>query len=305
MIRAPSALVLALCVGCFDPTGDDSPRDASMPDVGVAVDAGLTCQACRRDCTGRACGDDGCGGSCGKCGVGQVCRVDRCVDEVDPCASLDCGPNGKGGSCGACPGGYTCNAAGYCIPDGGCASLPAGGACVAGSVTFCEGGAVSRKFCPYRNCQVDPASGKAGCAPATCIPNCFGRGCGADGCGGICGTCLSDEKCDTDLGACVPPCSRVSSVGMCQGTALIACFGGRMEKTSCLAFDQICDPHGCSSAACRPVDRMTPCMGVSAAGFCHGDTLYFCSGQAVVTQRCADDGQRCARVAADRYACVK
>ncbi len=35
-----------------------------------------------------------------------------------------------------------------------------------------------------------------------CTPNCTGKTCGADGCGGQCGTCLSAEVC-TDVGTCV------------------------------------------------------------------------------------------------------
>jgi hypothetical protein len=35
-----------------------------------------------------------------------------------------------------------------------------------------------------------------------CVPNCSGRVCGDDGCGGSCGTCAANQVCRVD-GACV------------------------------------------------------------------------------------------------------
>jgi hypothetical protein len=39
---------------------------------------------------------------------------------------------------------------------------------------------------------------------AVCTPQCTGRGCGDDGCGGACGTCVAGQSCDA-TGRCAPP----------------------------------------------------------------------------------------------------
>jgi hypothetical protein len=39
----------------------------------------------------------------------------------------------------------------------------------------------------------------------TCVPNCDGRECGPDGCGGLCGCCAASDLCDAS-GACNPGC---------------------------------------------------------------------------------------------------
>ena len=40
--------------------------------------------------------------------------------------------------------------------------------------------------------------------PDICTPNCEGRACGPDGCGGNCGTCKMQLESCTDEGQCVP-----------------------------------------------------------------------------------------------------
>lgn len=41
------------------------------------------------------------------------------------------------------------------------------------------------------------------CAPDSCVPNCTGKVCGNDGCGGLCGKCADNENC-TLTGTCIP-----------------------------------------------------------------------------------------------------
>ena len=46
---------------------------------------------------------------------------------------------------------------------------------------------------------------------APCVPDCAGKACGADGCGGVCGECAAEEWCVNaecvPLGGCIPSCS--------------------------------------------------------------------------------------------------
>ncbi len=39
--------------------------------------------------------------------------------------------------------------------------------------------------------------------PISCLPDCMGRQCGEDGCGGICGTCRGEESCSVFTGECL------------------------------------------------------------------------------------------------------
>jgi hypothetical protein len=68
-------------------------------------------------------------------------------------------------------------------------------------------------------------------APLGCIPNCAGKACGGDGCGGSCGTCLSDSVCEDGR-----PCN-------------VSCEGG---QCLCLARSHECTPNLCcrEGAAC-------------------------------------------------------
>lgn len=128
-----------------------------------------------------------------------------------------------------------------------------GDRCCAGAV--CRGGRCDcrggRKRCGNR-CIRDTAcctGGRTGCATnQTCIngacvsticrPNCTDKQCGADGCGGSCGTCAVGRACSAD-GRCLPTCRP-------------SC--GRRQ----------CGPDGCggSCGTCRTGRTCT------AAGFC-------------------------------------
>jgi len=72
------------------------------------------------------------------------------------------------------------------------------------------------------SCTADTARPALGCADTGhgsdhctcgraegCAPSCAGRTCGSDGCGGSCGACGADERCDA--GACVPDVMDCSS----------------------------------------------------------------------------------------------
>lgn len=50
--------------------------------------------------------------------------------------------------------------------------------------------------------SVDASPGDASVADAICVPDCSGRECGSDGCGGVCGTCDRGSACSG--GECVP-----------------------------------------------------------------------------------------------------
>ena len=153
-----------------------------------SCDSGETCSnnecVCVPDCSGKECGDDGCGGSCGSCDSELFCSNGQCVEDCSPdCSDKECGDDGCGGSCGSCPSGETCsNNECVCAPitckslgvfcgshDNGCGGTLNCGSCSPGQV--CTNG-----LC-------------------VCTPDCSGKECGSDGCGGSCGSCSSGLFC--------------------------------------------------------------------------------------------------------------
>lgn len=60
--------------------------------------------------------------------------------------------------------------------------------------------------------------GAADAGPPGCMPQCDGRFCGPDGCGGVCGVCANDDVCD-ELGQCVPQGSPLCPPTGSEGTS--------------------------------------------------------------------------------------
>jgi uncharacterized protein (TIGR03382 family) len=134
---------------------------------------GAACQDCKPSCVLKECGGDGCGGLCGQCFGAETCIGGKCVC-VPSCGGAQCGDDGCGGTCGSCTSGATC-VAGACK-------------CAVHSHTGCCGDAV----CWYNSCDAQEdvvISCPNGCSEGSCLgcePDCAGKACGADGCGGWC-----------------------------------------------------------------------------------------------------------------------
>ncbi len=137
--------------GQFD---DDGCLDWGPPEpcVGAGHCVEDAC-VCEPNCAGRQCGYDGCEGSCGTCASGTTCSfyhcTDQCVEECDFEGETACSGDGYV-ACGQFDGDE-------CLEWGPVVSCGSAGQCVGGS-----------------------------CA---CQPDCEGKVCGDDGCGGSCGSC--------------------------------------------------------------------------------------------------------------------
>ncbi len=108
-------------------------------------------------------GDTGGPGGDGTDGAGEG---EECVPICEP--GWECGPDGCGGVCGTCPDGESCNNATHmCVPSG----------------------------------QLEPPQDGGFGPNGECLPQCTGKQCGPDGCGGSCGWCGGDDSCQE--GACV------------------------------------------------------------------------------------------------------
>ena len=156
---------------------------------------------------------------CGDCPEGQVCIVDYNYPWTNHCCELQCGDsdmgpacgdNGCGGTCGECDEGFMCGAvqdrggqtAKVCLPT--CAawcnlqSFECGTHAAVGP-TDTDNGECLCGQCPEGDTCTD--------AGTCCIPDCDGKECGDDGCGGSCGQCDYEDECSEDgTCVCIPDC---------------------------------------------------------------------------------------------------
>jgi hypothetical protein len=82
---------------------------------------------------------------------------------------------------------------------------------------------------------------------ATCMPNCSDRTCGADGCGGICGNCAVNQRCQGGVCVCVPESPAATCNGRC-GIWTNTC-GQPVVCVTCPA-DRICLGNGSCAEVC-------------------------------------------------------
>jgi len=261
---------------------------------------------CFPDCTGKECGDDGCGGSCGDCGEGEVCFYNECC--VPDCTDKECGDDGCGGSCGDCGENKYCDDLNTCqdcsCGDKECGTDQCGNSCG----TCADGTGCLEKFgkCVPEGCYPKDTPGCNGCACEECVfamdsyckdsawdsicvgecndscngncpcfPDCAGKECGDDGCGGSCGECVEGSVC-FDGFCCVPNCT-----GKICGSD--GCGGSCGECAEGL----ICSPDG--TACTEPVGCKDMCGGQSPDG-CYCDEQCFDYGDCCpdVCDECGD-----------------
>lgn len=136
-------------------------------------------------------------------------------------------------------------------------------------------------------------SGTWGPCEGQILPDCAGRVCGSNGCGGSCGNCLQGEVCD-DTGRCgTPVCGASNFTTTCPGGFTCPANGRCNTDRSCGCLD--------GYVAQR-------CDGVSCGGTCSFPNWYcaraaFCGGSAIVCPggylcprwaRCDTDTRSCA-----------
>ena len=274
-------------------------------------DCGLDCGGgCEPNCFNKECGPDGCENSCGSCPMGTTCNKGGICQQVckPNCEEVECGSDGCGGSCGLCSAGMACKY-GDCIVSMSCAELvdcqwscpeydeecqagcsqdasPAAKEqwwavvgcimeyCPEGSSPDCAGevmqGACADEWyacqectpdCEGKQCGDNGCGGDCGECPGgyacdnfgycLCQPYCDGKQCGNDGCGGSCGTCGAGDVCNY-MGKCVcmPKCQNKQ----CGPDACGGSCGQCPQGFNCTPNGQ-CKPGGnqqCGNGMCQP-----------------------------------------------------
>ncbi|RLD10090.1 MAG: hypothetical protein DRI44_06920, partial [Chlamydiae bacterium] len=220
----------------------------------ACCDNGQTCYSANC-CTPKTCSQQGyecgsqtdtCGNtiSCGSCGSNEECKNGKCRCEFEECGG-DCCDDGE-----VCDGSDNCclpNCAGKECGDDGC-----DGSCgTCGVNESCNTGICE---CDYTECNSVCCNNGEVCDGSNncCLPNCAGKECGDDGCGGSCGSCGINETCTT--GIC--ECDYVE----CDGTC---CSSGQV----CYS-DVCCTPQTCIDQSYECGSQSDTCGGTIDCGTC-------------------------------------
>ncbi len=213
------------------------------PEGGICIDG----KCCMPECLGKVCGPDGCGGSCGKCPDWHGCQDGQCVVD-NPCGVDYEGEVGCGGcACEEC----TCETDPYCCDH------PWDASCVKTCTNLCGGCESCMGECFDQECGADHCGGSCGSCPqgkpfcldghcqADCTPDCEGKSCGDDGCGGSCGSC-PDVEVQENYSTMIQGCG---ADGQCHCARCIYPYFG--EPWSCEGDCQImfCVPN-CAGKEC-------------------------------------------------------
>lgn len=217
-------------------------KQGQMCSNGVCVDG------CKPNCAGKQCGSDGCGGVCGVCQGDEVCLNGKC-ESLMPCswAANQCMMQCNGGfdDCVKECSGQLGQVEKVefmdfisCIKKN-CIGSGAG-------LFLCLSQAIESKMCKK---EVD--------ACLKCIPNCSGKECGPNGCGGICGVCKGSSQCVNFkcLEQCVPDCKdKECGEDGCGGVCGVCLNGSYCKDGKCIG--------GQGSMDCKQgLQCMSACFG--------------------------------------------
>jgi hypothetical protein len=269
------------------------------------------------------------------CGLGKVCHDGSCCDAAANCVGKECGSDSCGGTCGDCPPEGTC-VKGLCdVPchectEGTirCVGEDQWAACTL--VDDCWVWPAAMTPCPpSQQCVCLTTADGESCQPVAgeecvCVPDCSGKDCGADGCGGSCGQCsgvnvvcqaghcgcagplcgdaccASYQVCTDGLTCCNPACDGKECgedgcggvCGTCPGGDWVSCVlgtcvcQGTVCPKACCANSQICDAGGnCCDEQCDGKEcGANGCGGV--CGLCE-------PGQMCMNGLCPPPGKEC------------
>ena len=215
------------------------------------------------------------------------------------------GSSSKGPAASTCTG-ITCGGNGQCV-------LTADGT----ALCLCDPGfTASGLICVAPGSQDAAVAGDTPQTPqpdSGCVPQCTGKTCGSNGCGGLCGTCPTGEGC-SPLGTCVTPacgslkcgetdsngiaCSACDTGSCCNGTCIVLGMDeancGKCALTcpalqSCVVGECLACTANCTGKTCGPDGCGGLCGTCSAGTVCFGGTCTACLPNCL-NSVCGDDG---------------
>ena len=227
--------------------GDDAGGEPPTPLCTVeneAVDCG----------PGAFCAVDGACAPLPPCGGGQTCPSGlACDEESGSCARPATGCTGAGCGCNVpadCDDGVFCNGAESC--DAARGECVAGASPCSGALAVCdEDGDACVACLEWYDCPgfFDECIDNA----CVCVPDCTGRECGDDGCGGTCGPgCQANALCGDDgLCGCVPDCTgKVCGSDGCGGSCGACGAGEACNDVGQCACAPDCSGRECGDDGC-------------------------------------------------------
>lgn len=302
-------------------------------------------EICIPQCEGRTCGDDGCGSTCGTCDADATCLDSgRCLPDAWTCPEAyfgggdicDCDCGGADPDCAqglplaGCEDLERCNADGQCVPvapaEWTCSPLAYAGQdacdCNCGAYDpdcdFPDVFGVSGCGLGVTSCNADGSCGQ-------CTPDCEGRVCGDDGCGGRCGECDVNLDGGTDgevcrAGECIEECGATPAAcldnacgddgcggscgtcaagstctdGQCQTDPVeqtpFSCYQrcGSVAPSGCYCTPDCVDFGNCCDDFAESCTCTPDCTGKTCGSDGCGGSCGTCDG---ATPFCADDGQ--------------
>lgn len=172
--------------------------------------------------------------------------------------------------------------------------------CTAQYLTACQDGAVywldgcGNRGEWIRTCECGCAAGELDCLVCNCVPDCTGKACGDDGCGGQCQPgCGNGFSCDLGTGQCVgcaPQCEgRVCGDDMCGGTCQPGCAQGQLCDEGVGQCLTPCYPD-CTGKQCGDNGCGGSCGTCADGGACGADFQCPTTGCTCSGKQCGDDG---------------
>jgi hypothetical protein len=210
-----------------------------------------------------------------------------------------------------------------CVKDPACGEHSWIGCCTDNATIYCQNGQVITENCDGNSCGwkedkqwydcggdgIDPTGDFSIECP--CVPNCDGKQCGGDGCGGSCGSCGPNQVCTPDSSQCVTippvdPCAGIPTTGQCDGDIKVTCEDGGIQEEDCGAQDKVCwiDIFPTLQVECK-WPWMANCPEFLFDGYCSGNLLIQCEDDDLWIEDCVEDGKVCGYTGAWGAGCIE
>ena len=242
-------------------TVDTTTEDAATPDV-TPEDSASSSDIAPCDSVGCPCD------AASACTNDLVCADGACC--APSCDGKECGDDGCGGTCGACEGDFGCNDLGACM-----ICEPNVSVCVGNSTSTCNNQGDGYSGVPF-DCADLPDTPDCEDGACVCSPDCAGKTCGDDGCGGTCGTCdESTETCLEGQCACAPQCEGLDCGPDGCGTTCGECKSGVCNEGLCESPAQ---PAGETCDSPYEIEELPFNLSQGSTTKATDDELYECQG---------------------------